>query len=291
MLIFITNIKWNNQKGMYYYKDYVVIYASLKKDLDEADRLNYKDKFLQADVFQWDVSEVKLPGPRVIVRSVMKKNLMTIVLFGLVLSIIGCIKEDPTTTDALPIKAVSSELVIVSSSNKVDDFLIKNKNFTKEYETDICYNITPDFIANNSDYSIFKYASSTASFLLFDDEIYALGTYFGGNGLTSMALGDLNEDDQYELYFTFSWGSGLHRSQIGYFDPCAKKVMVFDYSYLNYDMILTTNEEGTLCVNEATIEGVSFVDFIVKSNQLVANIVWEKNSIKLNVIEMSSLTK
>ncbi|MDF2988411.1 MAG: putative helicase [Eubacterium sp.] len=44
----------SNQKGTYYYEDYVVIFASLKKDLDEADSLNYKDKFLQADVFQWE---------------------------------------------------------------------------------------------------------------------------------------------------------------------------------------------------------------------------------------------
>jgi len=40
--------------GTYYYDDYVVIFASLKKDLDEADKLNYKDKFLQPDVFQWE---------------------------------------------------------------------------------------------------------------------------------------------------------------------------------------------------------------------------------------------
>lgn len=40
--------------GTYYYDDFVVIFASLKKDLDEADKLNYKDKFLQSDVFQWE---------------------------------------------------------------------------------------------------------------------------------------------------------------------------------------------------------------------------------------------
>jgi hypothetical protein len=215
----------------------------------------------------------------------MKKKLFAMVLFALVLYTTGCIKEDLTLTNALSIKAVSSELKIESSFNKVDDFLNKNKNFPNDYETDICYNITPDFIANNSDFSIFKYTSSTASFLLFDDEIYVLGAFFGGNGLTSMALGDLDKDNQYELYFTFSWGFGLHRSQIGYFNPSTKKVTVFDYSYFNHDMILTTNEAGTLCVNEATIEGVSFVDFIVKSNKLVANIVWEKDNIKLNVIE------
>lgn len=40
--------------GTYYYEDYVVIFASLKKDLPEDDKLNYKDKFLQANLFQWE---------------------------------------------------------------------------------------------------------------------------------------------------------------------------------------------------------------------------------------------
>lgn len=44
----------HNQVGTYYYDDYVVIFASLKKDLSDEDKLNYKDKFLQADVFQWE---------------------------------------------------------------------------------------------------------------------------------------------------------------------------------------------------------------------------------------------
>ncbi len=47
--------------GTYYYDDYVVIFASLKKDLPEADKLNYKDKFLQPDVFQWE-SMAHLPA-------------------------------------------------------------------------------------------------------------------------------------------------------------------------------------------------------------------------------------
>lgn len=46
--------------GTYYYDDYVIIFASLKKDLDEADKLNYKDKYLQPDLFQWE-SMTNLP--------------------------------------------------------------------------------------------------------------------------------------------------------------------------------------------------------------------------------------
>lgn len=43
-----------NAVGTYYYDDYVVIFASLKKDLPEEDKLNYKDKFLEAGLFQWE---------------------------------------------------------------------------------------------------------------------------------------------------------------------------------------------------------------------------------------------
>ena len=50
-----------NQVGTYYYDDYVVIFASLKKDLPDQDKLNYKDKFLQDDLFQWE-SMAKLPA-------------------------------------------------------------------------------------------------------------------------------------------------------------------------------------------------------------------------------------
>lgn len=50
----------NIMVGTYYYDDYVVIFASLKKDLEEANKLNYKDKFLQPDLFQWE-SMTNLP--------------------------------------------------------------------------------------------------------------------------------------------------------------------------------------------------------------------------------------
>lgn len=46
--------------GTYYYDDYVVIFASLKKDLPEDDKLSYKDKFLQVNLFQWE-SMANLP--------------------------------------------------------------------------------------------------------------------------------------------------------------------------------------------------------------------------------------
>lgn len=54
----------HNQLGTYVYDKDVIIFASLKKDLSDTDRLNYKDKFLLPDLFQWecevDITERKL---------------------------------------------------------------------------------------------------------------------------------------------------------------------------------------------------------------------------------------
>ena len=50
----------NNQVGTYYYDDFVVIFASLKKDASVEERLKYKDKFIEANLFQWE-SMTRLP--------------------------------------------------------------------------------------------------------------------------------------------------------------------------------------------------------------------------------------
>ena len=55
-----------NQKGTYIYGKQVVIFASLKKDASVEERLNYKDKYLTEDTFQWEsennISDKDLQG-------------------------------------------------------------------------------------------------------------------------------------------------------------------------------------------------------------------------------------
>lgn len=189
---------------------------------------------------------------------------------------------------ALDTLAPESELTIISSDTQVSDFLKKMQEFTTYYETDECYNITPDFVADNSDYSIFKYNSSTESFIMYDGEIYSVGTCFGGLGITSMALADLDEDETYELYYTFSWGSGLHRSYVGYFEPINKKIHVFeDDVLLNSDMILTANNSGDLCVNSATLDMDDFVNFTIRAQDFIGTLDFEENQVVLNITQQN----
>lgn len=193
--------------------------------------------------------------------------------------------SEKTTLNTLNTLAPESELVITASDTQVSDFLKKNTDFTSGYETDECYNITPDFVAAHSGYSVFKYSTSTESFIMYDDEIYSIGSCFGGNGITSMALADLNQDGNYELYYTFSWGSGEPRSEVGYFEPVNKEIHVFKYENPLCEMILTVNSSGDLCVNTAALDMDDSVNFKIEAKDFVGTIGFEENQIVLNIAQ------
>lgn len=44
----------HTQKGTYFYGDEAILFASLKKDATVEERLNYKDKFIDSNLFQWE---------------------------------------------------------------------------------------------------------------------------------------------------------------------------------------------------------------------------------------------
>lgn len=216
------------------------------------------------------------------------KNIFCIILFlicfALTLSI--CFTGTGSAQAALEPLAPESELTITPSRKQVAAFEALNKDFKSPYDTDECYNITPDFIADHSDYAIFKYEKCCESFILYDGQIYRLGECLGRSNITSMALADLNRDGQYELYFTFLWGSGVLRSQIGYFNPANRKVTVFDYSVFVCDLMLTVNEAGELCVNTVTpdyYDNESDVDFVVKALDTIGTITLEKSRITAHI--------
>jgi beta-lactamase regulating signal transducer with metallopeptidase domain len=191
---------------------------------------------------------------------------------------------------ALEPLAPSSKLEIRPSSDGVDDFLqLLGTQRPSGYDNDTCFNITPDFVGSHSPYRIFKFSQSCASYLLYGDAVYPLGEYFGGSGIDSVALADLNRNGQYELYFTFSWGSGLHRSQLGYFNPQDNRVTVLERvtalepAILNSDCILTLNADNALCVSTAELVFVSdggFVSFDITAKAQIGFIIVEDGVIQ-----------
>ncbi len=155
---------------------------------------------------------------------------------------------------ALAPVAPQSALSIRPSDEGVADFLsLLGEGVPEAYENDICYHITPDDIKDHSAFRIYKFDQSCASFLQYEGKAYPLGEFFGGTGVDGFALADLTGDGAYELYFTFSWGSGMHRSQVGYFDPATKAVTAFEVSFYGEDSMLTLDGNGNLQVSHADI--------------------------------------
>jgi hypothetical protein len=174
---------------------------------------------------------------------------------------------------------------IYGTQDGVNDFLALQGDFHSGYDKDTCYNITPDSFGQNPGYSIFKYDLSCASFLLYENDVYPLGEWFGGIGVTSMALDDLNDDGNQELYFTYSFGSGLHRSHIAYFDPVLKQALPIKYTHLNKDLIVAINETGGLKLYDAAFQSMgSFVQYEMKSTGYITDIVYEDGQVCLDPV-------
>lgn len=74
-------------------------------------------------------------------------------------------------------------------------------------------------------------------------------------------------------------GSGIHRSQIGYFDPVDKEVTVLDDSFLFSDIMLTVNKSGDLCVNGTFFDSYSNVNFTLEAQSILGTIAHERGKI------------
>lgn len=175
------------------------------------------------------------------------KRMAGILLAAVLLCCAAC-----STGKSLPV-LVEESLTLCGTEDGVEDFLTKNSGYKGSDSPHSCRNITPDFVREHTEFQVFKYEDTCDSFLLWRDRVLPLGTGFGGLGVTSMALADLNEDESYELYFTYSFGSGIHRSMLGGFDPSEERMLQPEEVCWNDDTALTAGEHGELQMCRAEI--------------------------------------
>lgn len=152
------------------------------------------------------------------------------------------------------------------------------------YRDETRRNVTPADISEKYGMTIYKYDKSCRSELLYDGEYHTLGTFFGGFGATSFAVADINGDGSEELYFTFSWGSGIHRSQVGLFDTAEKQVRVYEFGNFGSDMVFAA-EDGGLFVYGADAEINSFVDMELTPTEKIGELVFDGGETLLRVDE------
>jgi len=179
-------------------------------------------------------------------------------------------------------EAQPQPVVIRGDAQGVDEFIAAQGPFESGYQDDTPYEITPTAIREASDYRIFKYDVSSASFLMHGGEVYPLEPWLGGFGVTSMALADLNGDGQQEFYYTYSWGSGMHRSQLGYFDPATGRLETLAYELRQEEMMVTASPDGELTIWRAKLAPEShFVDYTISATELLGRLVYVDGTVEL----------
>jgi beta-lactamase regulating signal transducer with metallopeptidase domain len=176
------------------------------------------------------------------------------------------------------------QVPVTGTKDGTQEFLALQGKFESGYENDACYNITPPAVSENSDYRVFKYDTSCASFLLYEGEVYPLGEWFGGFGVISMELWDADGDGLDELYYTYSWGSGIHRSHTAYFDPAKKQSTAFDYVRMDGDMVFVKSRDGLSLYASSPDKMESFTEFTMGVHEYLGSVAYVDGQTVLNTV-------
>ena len=80
------------------------------------------------------------------------------------------------------------------------------------------YNITPREITEKYGFSVFKYGEFDQAYLFYRGDVRGIGKSAGGDGISSMAVADINGDKYPEIYYNESHGFGLYLSGVSYID-------------------------------------------------------------------------
>ena len=88
---------------------------------------------------------------------------------------------------------------------------------------------------------------SAETHVIQDGKIHPIGRNFGGEGVTSLVAADAGKK-KYVLVCAFAWGSGVHRSQLGVFDPAGSKQITLPISNRSFDDFEVKGEDGVAVV-------------------------------------------
>ena len=75
--------------------------------------------------------------------------------------------------------------------------------------------LTTEDVFERMGLQVFIDTGGGTSYVIEQGRVTELCEGFGGHGLQSMCVADLDDDQNLELVFTYSWGSGVHRSHVG----------------------------------------------------------------------------
>lgn len=215
------------------------------------------------------------------------RKFIALVLSALLLLLTGCQRTVPQTADAVTVIQLkaSSRGVRKFKKQMGDDFPTYRGHSATVKD---CYNIVPREISKRYGFDMFTLPYDAHSYLQYADEIHSIGKW--GGSVISLAVADVNADGQWELFFTYVWGSGRTISRVGYFDSATQEMTIFedfpvfvDFEEIPY-IVLNTDAEGALCVYraEAADENQSVLDFDFRIGEKIATVTYDGGAMTLS---------
>ncbi|QGQ95020.1 hypothetical protein EHS13_09040 [Paenibacillus psychroresistens] len=109
--------------------------------------------------------------------------------------------------------------------------------------------ITSSDIWDKTKCQLFKVAGET--FIVANQEVVHIGNGLGGYGVTSAVPYDVNKDGTSEIIYTYSFGSGIHRSIISWIDLMNFKEHIVEdipkrTEFRMYDLMLKNEKDMTV---------------------------------------------
>lgn len=178
--------------------------------------------------------------------------------------------------------------------NKVD---LETSTESKETEIsnegklgfNIIYDITPKEVKEEIGCQIFKVKNSYEHYVLYKSKIFHIGFGFGGYGVVSLKTCDFDADGQKDLIYAFSWGSGLHRSQIGIFNFSKDKEEWLDFVQLNKDITLEkiSNDNFNIYIADVShvADGLDLINLKLPTAEHVAEVQRINGETKIKIIK------
>ena len=138
------------------------------------------------------------------------------------------------------------------------------------------YDITPENVYEEIGCQIFKVNHTCESYIAYGNNIIPIGMGHGGWGLVDVEMCDFDHNGQKDLLYTYSWGSGLHRSLIGIFNFTTMQETTLDVFYLDGDMMLEMQPDGTFSLYKALVEEknpLDYTHFDLKKGNFLGSII------------------
>lgn len=165
----------------------------------------------------------------------------------------------------------SEKVSFNNSKNGVDAFysLLENKEdgHINVLNKESCYNITTDNL-KSLNIKIFKFKDECDTYLQYGQNIYRFGESFGGYGFINGVTCDIDNNGVADIVFTYSFGSGVHRSVVSLFNMTTFKMMdlfsTFDSTNQSMgDLVLEKKVKNEKAIYNAYSAEIGFTDFFL----------------------------